>query len=213
MTETVNLPTVTEGETSAPPAKEGSKRQMSFSVLDDGTIKATFGENVEPVSLNPSEVPEATQLAAITEGLISRARGYTSKLQDKDRTPENLRAAIVKAFENLRAGVWKVERVAGDGTPEYTVEVEAAFVFRQLRAAAKGEEYTGTIAEVAAEWEQLTEDVKDSTGKVIEQGQRSKVKALPRYQQALAQVKARRAQEKAARLAKKADDEEAEAGF
>lgn len=205
-------PTVTEGDVSPAPAA-GSKRQMSFSVLDDGTIKATFGENVEPVSLNPSEVPEATQLAAITEGLISRARGYTSKLQDKDRTPEALRAAIVKAFENLRAGVWKVERVAGDGTPEYTVEVEAAFVFRQLRAAAKGEEYTGTIAEVAADWEQLTEDTKGADGKVTEQGQRSKIKALPRYQQALAQVKARRAQEKAARMAKKADDDEAEAGF
>lgn len=205
----------TSSEVTTEPAAEGSatsKRQMQFTVLDDGTIKATFGENVEPVSLNPSEVPEATQLAAITEGLISRARGYTSKLQDKDRTPESLRAAIVKAFENLRAGVWKVERVAGDGTPEYTVEVEAAFVFRQLRAASKGETYEGTIAEVAAEWEKLTDDIKVD-GKVTEQGQKSKIKALPRYQQALAQVKAKRAAEKAAKLAKKADAEEGEGTF
>jgi len=37
-------------------------RQMAFTILEDGTIQATFGDNVEPATLNPSAVPEAVQL-------------------------------------------------------------------------------------------------------------------------------------------------------
>ena len=180
------------------PETEGTKhsgRQMSFTVLEDGRIQAAFGEGIDPLFLSPSEVPEQIQLAAITEGLISRARSYTSKLIGAEaRTGAALREVIGKAFDNLRAGSWKVERVAAEGS--YTIEVRAALLFRQMRAAAKGEECTDTLAQVADNWAALTDE------------QKKGVKALSRYQQALAQIKAADAAEKARKLAEKADAED-----
>jgi len=172
-------------------------RQMSFSLLDDGNIRADF-DGQEPLFLNPAQLPENITSAAVTEGVISRARGYTSKLAGDSRTPEALRAAVEKGFAALLAGVWKIERTAGEGS-DYTIEQEAAHLFRQLRAKAKGEEYTGTLAEAAAQFATLTDE------------QKKQLKALPRYQQAYAEIKARVAAEKAAKLAKKADADEDDA--
>ena len=201
MTDTTTDQTTTDAPAENSPAeKETSKRQMSFSVLDDGTIRADFGPGLDPLTLNPGAVPETVLAAATTEGLIARARGYTSKLEGATRTPDSLREAIAKAFENLLAGVWKIERIGGGGT-EYTIEVEAALVFRQMRAASKGEVCADTIEVVAANWETLTED------------QRKQVKDLPRYKAAFAQVKAARQAEKAKALMAQADKAEADAPF
>lgn len=192
MTETTNT---TETK---PEAK--TSRQMSFSVLEDGTIRADFGPELAPLTLNPGDVPETIYTAAVTEGLISRARGYTSKLTDSDRTPAALREAIAKAFTALLAGTWKIERAAGAGE-EFSLEVQAAHVFRAMRAKAKGEEYTGTLAEAAENFAALSDD------------QKKALKALPRYQLALAQVKAEHAAKKAEKLAKKVEASEDDTGF
>ena len=190
-----------------------NKRQMSFSVLDDGRIEAAFGDSVEPLYLNPADVPEAVQLLAISEGLISRTRGYVSRLEGDDRTPENMRLAVEKGFSNLMAGIWKLERGEGGGSVDFTIEVEAAWLFRKMKAESKGEAFTETLSDTKALWDSLTDDVKDADGKVTEKGQKSVVKALPRYQQALAQIKAQRAAAKAAKLAKKADEAEEDSPF
>ena len=190
------------------------KKQMSFSVLDSGEIEASFGPNVEPLRLNPyDELPDEVKNLAMPEGVISRLRGYVSRLEGSERTPENMRAQVSKGMDNLRAGVWKLERGEGGGKAEFTVEVEAAWLFRKMKAEAKGENFTETIGETATMWAALTDDEKDADGKVVTKGQKSQVKALPRYQQALAQVKARRAAEKAAKLAKKADEAEEDSPF
>ena len=193
-----NLQAETETETQTPETKTKS-RQMSFTVLEDGTIRADFGEGLDPVTLRPLDVPETLQAAAMTEGLISRARGYTSKLQDDARTPAALREAIAKAFDNLRAGVWKIERAAGEA--DYSIEVEAAFLFRAMRAKAKNEPYSETIAEVAEAFAKLTDE------------QKKTLKALPRYQLAMAEIKAKRAAEKQAALLAKLAKEGDDAGF
>jgi len=183
-------------ETSVPTAPEAEKatkhRQMSFAVLESGEIRADFGEGVEPLTLNPAAVPETLQAAAIVEGFISRLRGYTSKLQAAERTPVALRAAIEKGMQNLLAGVWKIERIGGEA--EYPLEIEAAFEFRALRAKKLGEDFTGTLAEAAENFGKLSDE------------QKKKLKETALYQVALANVKARRAAEKAAALAKKADE-------
>lgn len=176
-------------------------RQMAFTILEDGTIQATFGDNVEPATLNPSAVPEAVQLAAIAEGLISRTRSYIGRLEGDDRTPEKMREQCLVGFNNLLAGTWKLERGQGGGSTEYTIEVRAALLFRQLKAKAKGEECTDTLETVAGMWAGFTDD------------QKKQVKALPRYQQALATVKAEAAAAKAEKLAKKADADEADSPF
>src|SRR6478736_903912 len=105
----------TDSPSTDAPAKT---RQMSFEVLESGEIRADFGKGLEPLLLNPALVPEHIIAAAVTEGLISRTRGYTSKLSADDRTPEALRAAVEKGFAALLAGTWKIERVAG-GSADY----------------------------------------------------------------------------------------------
>jgi hypothetical protein len=178
-------------------------RQMTFTVLETGEIRAEFGEGVEPLVLSPAQVPEALQAAAVTEGLISRLRGYTSKLVDKDRTPSALAAAVAKGMENLKAGVWKIERAPGEGTPDYSIEVEASFLFRQMRAKAKGEpvESAGTIEQAAENFAKLSDE------------QKKTLKALPRYQLALAEVKAARAAAKLKALTEKVEAGGDEDGF
>jgi hypothetical protein len=194
-----DTPETTTNETT-PPVEKTSKRQMSFSVLDTGEIRADFGPELEPLVLNPASVPETLQAAAVVEGLISRLRGYTSKLTDETRTPENLRSAIAKGIESLLAGVWKIERAAGEGV-EFSLEVQAAFLFRRMRAEAKGETFTGTLEEASVNFAALTDE------------QKKALKALPRYQLALAQVKAEHAAKKAEKLAKKVSENEDDAGF
>lgn len=202
--------TNTPQEAPVAPTAEAGKRQMSFTVLEDGTIRAEFGEGIEPLHLNPAAVPETLQVDAMTEGLISRARGYASKLVADARTPAALRDAIAKAFENLLAGVWKIERAAGEGG-EVSMEVEAAFLFRQMRAAATNAKlreqnapevpFTGTLAEAAEAFGKLDEESK------------KELKALPRYQLALAEVKAKRQADKLAKMAAKLEKEGGDAGF
>ena len=173
---------------------ETKKRQMSFNVLEDGTIHAEFGPGLEALTLNPLQIPESMQAAALTEGVISRARAYTSKLTEANRTPEKLREAVQKGFANMLAGIWKIERAPGEGGADFPIEVEAAHLFRQMRAKAKGEEFTGTLAEAAVNFAALTDD------------QKKTLKALPRYQVAYAEVKAARATAKLEALKKAADE-------
>ena len=188
-------------EAASTEAEKKKVRQMTFAVLESGEIRADFGEGIEPLILNPALVPESIQAAAVTEGLISRTRGYTSKLTDKDRTPESLRVAVAKGFENLLAGIWKIERIGVTGAVEFSAEIEAAFVFRQMRAKAKNETFTGTMVEAAEAFSALSDEDKKT------------LKALPRYQLAFAEVKVRRQQEKtAALLAKIEKDENEEEG-
>lgn len=187
--------------TNAPTTESKKVRQMAFAILDDGTIEASFGPGVEPLHLQPSLVPEAVQLAAIAEGLISRTRSYIGRLEGDDRTPEKMREQCALGFKNLLDGVWKLERSGGGGGTEYTIEVRAALLFRQLKASAKGETCADTLETVATMWAAFTDD------------QKKQVKALPRYQQALATVKAEAAAAKAAKLAKKADAAEEDSPF
>lgn len=174
-------------ETQAP--EKTNKRQMTFAILENGNIQASFGEGIDPLVLDLSTVPEAVQLAAITEGLISRTRGYTANLVDADRTPAKLAERVAKAFANLQAGVWKIERGEGAGET-FTIDEEAAHVFRIKRGEKKNEPYTKTLAETAKEWGALTED------------QRKTAKTVPLFQLARAEVKARRDAEKMEKLAK-----------
>lgn len=218
-----------EVETNVPPApavtpavETPSKRQMSFTLGEDGVIRAEFGEGIEPLSLNVAEVPEAIYALAVGEGIISRLRGYTSKLTEQTRTPENLRTAISKGMENILAGTWKVERVSATGETEYPIEVEAAYLFKVKRyekalakAKADGIDYTGampgTIEEAAAAYKTLTEDTETVSvdGKKVKTlGQKSQLKALPLYQLAYAEVKQRRNAEKLAKLAAAVEKDE-----
>jgi hypothetical protein len=188
------------------------KKQMSFAQLDDGTVRASFVDGTPELIFNPSELPEAIQLAAIVEGVISRLRGYVGQLEGTDRTPANMRAAVEKGLAALMAGTWKAERGTGAGA-EFSIEIEAAWLFRKMKAAAQGVDFVETIEQTAALWANLTDDTKDADGKVTAKGQKAQVKETTRYAQAYAQVKAQRAAAKAAKLAEKAAQEDADSPF
>jgi hypothetical protein len=170
-------------------------RQMTFTVLEDGTVRADFGENVEPLSFLPATLPESLFPNALAKGFISRLQGYTSRLSGEDRTPGKLREAIAKGLTDLRAGIWAAERTPGAGE-EISIEAEAAHVYRAKRAKAKGEEYTGTLEADAEAFSALSDE------------QKTKLKGLSLYKLAYAEVKAARQAAKATKLAKKVQDEE-----
>ena len=186
-----------QAQTSEKPAEK--TRQMSFTPLDDGTVRADFGPGLDPLIFSPQNVPEAPHAPAMVEGFLSRLRGHTSRLTGDDRTPENLRAAIEKGIASLYAGNWKIERVAAG--EDFSQEVRAAFVYRQMKAAAQNVEFTDTLASVNEAWQGLTEE------------QKKQLKATARYQLALAQVKAEDAAKKQAALLAKLAKEDADAGF
>lgn len=175
-------------------SEDTKTRQMTFSILDDGTVRADFGPGLDPLTFAPAtELPEALFPQAIASGVVNRARSYTSRATGEDRTPAKLRDLIAKAFADLKAGVWERIREGG-GADEISIEAEAAHIFRQKRDPA----YTGTLADSAAAFAVLTDD------------QKKTLKGLPRYQAAYAEVKAKRAAEKAAKLAAKAGNTEGE---
>lgn len=185
--------TTTETPETETPAKTGNKRQMQFAILENGNIQASFGEGIDPITLDISTVPEQVQLAAITEGLISRARSYTNNLTDDERTPENLAKRVAKAFAALMAGTWKAER--GTVSAEFTIDQEAAHLFRIKRGEKKGEPYTSTQEETAEAWNALSDE------------QRKTAKGVPLFQLALAEIKAKRSAEKMAKLVKAAEND------
>lgn len=192
MTETVQTPQA--------PAKTEKSRQMSFTVLDDGTVRADFGEGVDPLAFHPATMPESLFPPALAAGFIARLRGYTSRLVGDTRTPEGLRKAIEKGISDLKAGIWAAEREPGAGD-EISMEAEAAYRYRVKRAESKNEVYTGTLADAVADFNNLTDE------------QKKVLKGLPRYQLAYAEVKAERQAAKMEKLAKKVKDEEEEVAF
>jgi hypothetical protein len=194
MTDPINPGTETPVETPAP-TPEKSTRQMSFTELDNGDVRADFGPGLDPVVFTPAALPEALLAAALTEGVIARLRSYTSKLVGDSRTPANLRESIVKGVDNLFAkGIWKIEREPGEPGASISIEAEAAWIFRQKRAAAKGEDYLQSLVDCAKDFGALSDDKK------------KQLKAVPAYQVAYAAVKARKAAENAAKLAKAASE-------
>jgi len=168
-------------------------RQMSMTVLDDGVIRAEFGPGLDPLSIDPSKLPEDILPQAVAEGIRSFLRARGSKLSGDTRTPAALRAVVAEGIDDLLAGKWFTPRAASTSTADITADAEAAHVYRKTRFAETnpGEEYTGTLAADAAAY------------KALDEGKQKKLKAVPRFQVALATVKAARMAAKAAKLEKK----------
>lgn len=195
---------MSDTETQTPettPETQAKKRQMTFTVLDDGTVRADFPDSgLEAYTFNPSAIPEALYPDALTEGVINRLRGHMGKLVGGARTPEAMRQTLIHGWETIQKGVWKIEREAGVGT--FSAEVEAAWLFRQKRAVAAGQpiESVGTLAESATAYAQLSDKNK------------AKLKATPLYKAAYAEIRARNALANASKLQKKAGTAE-DTGF
>lgn len=186
-----NVGEVVAAPVPAPALAEPKKvRQMSFNILESGEVHAEFGEGVDPLRFNPSALPETIFPQAVTAGVISMLRSYTSRLADADRNPVNLRKMIAAGLEDLQAGRWGRGR-AGGGVAEFSLEGEAAHLWRTLafREANPGEDYPGTLEKDAADYAALPAE------------KQAKLKATPRWALALAQAKADRAARKAAKMA------------
>lgn len=187
----------TENTPESSTSTESKKRQMTFSVLEDGSVRADFPDSgLESFSFAPTAIPEGLYPDALTEGVISRLRGHMGRLTGENRTAENLRAALVKGWETIAGGTWRMERESGGAGTTFSIEVEAAWIFRQKRAVSLGQtaESIGTLEESSVAFAALSDE------------QKEKLKAVPMYKAAYAEVKARRAAENAAKLAKKAED-------
>lgn len=185
---------MTEQTQTAPEAKTKT-RQMTFTVLENGSVQASFPDSgLENFEFTPANLPEALYPAAMIEGVISVMRSAMGKLSGDERTASAMREILVKRWETLSAGQWKLERGESVGAG-YSIEVEAAFLFRQKRAVQKGLDIStaGTLEEAAANFAALADD------KI------ARLKADPVYKAAYAEIKAKRAMANAAKLAAKAE--------
>jgi hypothetical protein len=183
---------------------------MTFTVLESGLVQADFPDaGLDPFTFEPGTIPQSLFPDALIAGVVYNMRSATSKLVGVARTPVAMREALVTRWASITSGKWMAERaVAGEGGGSFTLEQLAAFLFRQKRHAAleaKAEkngtevpEFTATLAESAAQFAALDDE------------QKAKLKAVPLYQMAFAEVKAEAAAAKAAKLAKKMADVEAE---
>lgn len=178
---------------------ETSTRQMSLTVQDDGVIRAEFGPGLDPLTIDPAKLPEDILPQAVAEGIRSFLRARGSKLSGEARTPAALHAATAEGIADLLAGKWKADRVS-TASADVTIEGEAAHLYRKTRFAETnpGEDYTGSMAADAAAFAALAD------------AQKAKLKAVPRFQVALATVKAARMAARAAKLEKKAAATEVE---
>ena len=143
-----------------------------------------------------SPSPALARLLASTADAVSAVRAGRSLTEALTRTPAALREVITKAFDNMRQGIWKIER--GPGAAEFSIEQEAAWMFRAKRAEAKGEKFEGTLAEAAEAFSALLDE------------QKKTLKGLALFKLCYAEVKARRDAEKLDKL--KAEASKAE-GF
>ena len=175
-------------------APKAKTRQMSFTVLEDKSVRVDFGEGIDPITFQPASLPETLFPDAVAKGVIARLQSYSSSLQGETRTPAALREKTLKGLEDLQKGIWVSEREAA--SPETSIEGEAAYIFRVERAKAKGEEYTLTMEETAALYAALDD------------AQKAKLKATARFQTAYAKVKAKRQAARAEKLAKKAVEDD-----
>jgi hypothetical protein len=184
---------MTEAKTPAPEQKK--TRQMSFTVLEDGTVRADFGEGVDPLIYHPAQLPESTWPSLLAKGSIARLQSYTSGLQGDERTPVALRARVEKGITDLQAGILAAERIGGAGE-EISIEAEAAHLYRVGKAAEKNQTYDSTLEETAAAFSALTDE------------QKKQLKATARFQAAYAKVKAGRQAKKAEKLGRKASEDD-----
>lgn len=180
------------------PEKTSTPRAMSFHVLEDGTVRADF-HGLDPLTFNPGAFPESILPMAVTEGVIQNLRSAGSRISGDERTPAKLRELVAARLAAMLAGEWRPERESAGESESYTIDEEAAHVFRKLRFEAEnpGQAYTGTLAADAAAYSALDET------------RQKALKATARFQQARTQVKLARDAVKAAKLAKKAEKEEA----
>jgi hypothetical protein len=177
-------------------APKTKTRQMSFTVLEDKSVRVDFGEGIDPITFQPASLPETLFPDAVAKGVIARLQSYSSSLQGGSRTPAALREKTLKGLEDLQKGIWVAEREVS--SPEASIEAEAAHIFRQERAKAEGKEYTLTLDETAALYAALSDE------------QKVKLKATARFQAAYAKVKAARQAARAEKLSKKAQEDDSD---
>lgn len=200
--------------------EEGKKREriMSFHVTEDGNIRVEFAtEGVEPVDVAVAALPGNILSQAANEGLISRLRRFG----EAGENAAEKRVGILEGLSKLLAGEWFMPRgrPAGEGT--FTLLERAAHEYKLAKAAALGQEYTGSLADTAkelepiiAEHDAVSESIKGKDRKEIDAAlagtKLGKLKSTTLFAAAWAKVKAADAAEKAAKAAEKAAKESQE---
>jgi hypothetical protein len=127
-------------------------------------------------------------------GLKTKLRNFTAAEKDEAGgtiTPEQMLERLKKGAELLMAGTLRVAREAGEKGAGGTLLLEATYIYRRMKAEARGEEFTETPADVAKLLDALSDE------------QVEQLKGTSLFKAALAEAKLARAA-KAADKAKKA---------
>lgn len=186
--------------TETPKAEEKAKKtpKMSQAVKEDGSVEFAFSHGVKQ-TYSLADFPPNVRDFFATFGMRTKLRNFTvPDSGEKEASAEQMATKLEKGANLLKAGLLRVAREPGEKKAGGTLLLEAAFIYKQKKAAAKGEEFTGTEADVAAELEALDEEKLDA------------LKGTTLFKLAMAEVKEKRAAEKKAALQKQAEKEAAE---
>jgi hypothetical protein len=173
--------------------------KMAQTVGDDGSVKFAFSEDAGEQVYNLSDFPENVREFFAIFGMRTKLRNFTvPDSGEKEASPAKMAEKLSKGAALLKAGLLRVAREPGEKKGGGTILLEAAMIYKAKKAAAKGEEFALTEAEVAAELEALTDE------------QLEQLKGTTLFKLAMAEVKEKRAAEKKAALEAQAAKEAAE---
>lgn len=187
-------------EAAKQPASEASKPKMHQTVADDGTVTFAFRHGESQV-YSLRDFPRNVQEFFALFGLRTKLRNFTTPDSgEKEATSEEMAAKLKKGTELLKQGLLRIAREPGEKQSGGTMFLEAAVIYRRMKAEARGDAFTETEADVAKMIENLTEE------------QVEQLKGTTLFKLALAEVKEKRAAAKKAALQAQAAREAAQEG-
>lgn len=176
------------------PAKTPKMKQ----VVDGNAIKYEFdatgveaGIPAQTYALD--EFPQNVRDFFALFGMRTKLRNFTTPDADQtEATPEQMAAKLLKGAALLKQGLLKTAREAGEKGALTTLILEAALIYKRLKAEAKGTTFDGNADDVAKELEGLTDE------------QVEQLKGTTLFQLAMSEAKEARQKAKTAALKAKA---------
>lgn len=178
-----------------------SKMSHSFAEAS-GEHTFAFGEAGADGSITAklADFPEHVVAFFANFGLKTKLRNFTAAEKDEAGgtiSPAQMLERMQKGLDLLKAGTLRVAREPGEKGAGGTLLLEATAIYRRMKAEARGEEHTETLADVAKLLDSLSDE------------QVEQLKGTTLFKAAMAEAKLARAA-KAAEKAKKAAAQEAE---
>jgi hypothetical protein len=140
-------------------------KKMSQVVKDDGSVEFKFSHG-PVVAAKLDDFPQHVRDFYALLGMRTKLRNFTVPDEDeKEATPERMHEKLVAGIERLKNGELRVTRSGEDKPAASTLILEAALIYRKMKAAIKAG------LDVSAWADQEIEDTIESLRPMVEQMQ------------------------------------------